>query len=53
MDFRYDIADVWATTENHNKKRIFIQLVLREELKSEAVLYLESKKITDELVYPE
>lgn len=53
MDFRYDVADIWASFENKNKKRVFIKLILREDLKADAVKFLASQNITDDVVYPE
>ena len=52
MDFRYDLADVWTSYENKNKKRVFIKLILREDLKSGAVKHLESQGVTEDSVYP-
>jgi hypothetical protein len=53
MDFRYDLADVWASYENQNDKRVFIKLILSDDLKISAVKYLESNGVTEDLVYPE
>lgn len=53
MDYRYDVADVWAGFENHNKKRVFIKLILKEDLKGEASKYLDKREITESYVYPE
>ena len=53
MDFRYDLPDVWASYENKNKKRVFIKLILSENLKDHAAKYLESKCVTEDSVYPE
>lgn len=53
MDFRYDVADLWANFEDKNKKRVFIKLILNEDLKADAAKYLELKNITDDAVYPE
>ena len=53
MDFRYDLADVWASYEEKNEKRVFIKLILRENLKRGAVKYLESQNVTENSVYPE
>lgn len=53
MDFRHDLADVWAPHENENKKRVFIKLILSEDLKNSAVKYLESQGVTEDFVYPE
>jgi len=53
MDYRYDVAEVWAGFENHNKKQVFIKLILNEDLKGEAAMYLEKREITESYVYPE
>jgi hypothetical protein len=53
MDFRYDVAEIWASYENHNNKRVFIKLILNEALKAVAAKYLKSKNITEDVVYPE
>ena len=53
MDFRYDLADIWARYENKNKKRVFIKLILNEDLKDSAVKYLESQGVKEDSVYPE
>ena len=52
MDFRYDLADVWANYEEQNQKKVFIKLVLNEDLKKEAAKYLESNKVSETFVYP-
>ena len=53
MDFRYDLADIWARYENENKKRVFIKLILNEDLKNSAAKYLESQGVKEDSVYPE
>jgi hypothetical protein len=53
MDFRYDLADIWANNEVHMNTRIFKKLVLREDQKVDAAKYLDSKGITENVVYPE
>jgi hypothetical protein len=53
MDFRYDLADLWAPYENENKKKVFIKLILNENLKNSASEYLKKKGVTEDLVYPE
>ncbi|MFH1351462.1 MAG: hypothetical protein ABII26_11095 [Pseudomonadota bacterium] len=53
MDYRYDVADVWSSYEEQNKKRVFIKLILNEGLKTKAAKYLESIKVTENVVYPE
>lgn len=53
MDFRYDLADIWANYEYHHKKKVFIKLILPEDMKGKAAQYLESINVVDESVYPE
>ncbi len=53
MDFRYDLADIWANYEDQHKKNVFIKLILPEDLKGKAAQYLESKNVVEESVYPE
>lgn len=52
MDFRYDLADVWASYENQNDKRVFIRLILSDDLKINAAKYLETKGVNEDFVYP-
>ena len=53
MDYRYDVADVWSGFENEMNKRVFIKLILNENLKQYASKYLDSKNVTEDFVYPE
>lgn len=53
MDFRYDLADIWAPYEGEEQKRVFIKLIIDENLKNEAAKYLESKDVVERFVYPE
>ena len=53
MDFRYDLADLWTIYERQNKRRVFVKFILHESLKADVVQYLEAKKITESVVYPE
>ncbi len=53
MDFRYDVAEVWAAYENEKNKKVFIKLILNKDLKDIAANYLESRGITEQFVYPE
>jgi len=53
MDYRYDLADVWSGYEERNNKRVFVKLILAESLKHDAANYLESIKVTEDVVYPE
>ena len=53
MDFRYDVADVWANMEPQRKKRIFVKLIIHEGIKEALAQYLESKGVSEDNVYPE
>ena len=53
MDFRYDVADIWAGYEKQYSKRVFIKLTLNENLKESAAKYLDTEGVTDDHVYPE
>jgi hypothetical protein len=53
MNYKCDLADVWKGYEDDNKKRAFIKLILRGDLKNDAANYFESQRITENLVYPE
>jgi hypothetical protein len=53
MDYRYDLADLWAAYENKKKKRLFITIIMTENLKSDSARYLEKNGLVEELVYPE
>lgn len=52
MDFRYDLADVWANHELQANQSVFIKLRVQTHLKSGLAEYLESQAITEEHVYP-
>jgi len=52
MDFRYDLADVWADYEMRNDEKVFVKLHITQTLKKKLANYLESKGITEEFVYP-
>jgi len=52
MDFRYDLADVWASYELQGNEKVFVKLHILQSLKHELAKYLESKGITEEYVYP-
>lgn len=53
MDFRYDVAEMWAGYERQNNKRVFIKLILSENLKPDVAKYLQSKNVSEDVVYPE
>jgi hypothetical protein len=52
MDFRYDLADIWATYEN-NKRKVFVKIIINENIKRRIADYLESNNISEDKVYPE
>lgn len=52
MDFRYDLADVWASYELQGNEKVFFKIHVLESLKHDLAKYLESKGITEEHVYP-
>ncbi len=54
MDFRYDLADVWATYDNtNNGNKSFIKVHILEDIKKELSKYLEQKGITENYVFPD
>lgn len=53
MDFRYDLADIWFSYEEKMKKRVFITVIITENIKNEVANYLHSKGVTEDKVYPE
>jgi hypothetical protein len=53
MNFRYDLADVWCSIEDHGGPSVFRKLILTESLLQDAVQYLESHGIMEEYVYPD
>jgi hypothetical protein len=52
MDFRYDLADIWANYEMNNGNKVFLKLQIKESIKQDLAKHLESKGITVEHVYP-
>lgn len=53
MDYRYDLADLWAARENKQKKRLFITVIIMDKLKKDSALFLEKNGLSEALVYPE
>ena len=53
MDFRYDLADIWFSYEEKMNKRVFVTLIITENLKKKGANYLDSRGITEDKVYPE
>lgn len=52
MDYRYDLADIWAAHENEQKKRLFITVIITENLKKDSARFLEKNGFSETLVYP-
>lgn len=52
MDFRYDLADVWASYESQGNERVFVKLHIQQHLKPGLAKHLDSKSITEDYVYP-
>lgn len=52
MDFRYDLADVWASYEPQTNQSAFVKLRILQRHKPGLAEYLESRRITEEHVYP-
>lgn len=52
MDFRYDLADVWASYESHGNHKTFVKMRILRHLKQGLTRHLESQNITEDLVYP-
>ncbi len=52
MDYRYDLATIWANHETESGEKVFVRLILKDNLKIEAAKYLETKGITEEFIYP-
>lgn len=43
MSYQCDIADVWATYEERSTKKVFLKLILKEELKTAAANYVKRR----------
>lgn len=52
MDFRYDLADVWASYESQANERVFVKIRILQHLKRGVAEYFESQHITEDHVYP-
>ena len=53
MDYRWDLADVWAGTENASSSIIFKKIILTETVLADCVAYLRQHGIDEDSVYPE
>lgn len=52
MDFRYDLAEVWASYELQGNEQVFIKIRILQNLKPGIAKYLESRDVTEDHVYP-
>lgn len=52
MDFRYDLADVWACYDRKQKNNTFIKIHIKETIKHDLAKYLHSKKVSEQHVFP-
>ena len=53
MDFRYDLADVWASYELQGNEKVFVKLRIQQHIKSALARYLDSQSVTEGHVYPQ
>jgi len=51
MDFRYDLAAIWADYENRQEKKVYVKLILPGEAKLEALNYLKARNIDENYVF--
>lgn len=52
MDFRYDLAEVWASYDKEKNETAFIKIHIKDAIKHELAKHLESKGVSEEHVYP-
>ncbi len=52
MDFRYDLADVWANYDKERDEKTFFKIHILEAIKYELADHLESRGVSEEHVYP-
>jgi len=53
MDYRYDLAELWAAHERQEKKQLFVAVIMTENLKADCARYLDKNGVTEGVVYPE
>jgi hypothetical protein len=53
MDYRWDLADIWAGIENASSSIIFKKIILTEIMLGDCVAYLRQQGIDEGNVYPE
>jgi hypothetical protein len=52
MDFRYDLADIWANSDKIGNNMTFIKIHILKEIKKELAKHLEQNRITEDYVFP-
>lgn len=52
MDFRYDLADVWASYDKEKNNKTFIKIHIQDTIKHDLANHLESKGVSEEHVFP-
>ena len=53
MDYRHDLATIWANYELETQKKVFLKVIIKEDIKPEITQYLESNGISEDIVYPD
>ena len=53
MDFRYDLADVWASIEQQRTRRVFVKLILTRDVLRGVAEHLEESGVDGSYVYPD
>lgn len=53
MDYRYDLADIWASIENASSSIIFKKIILTDVILEECVTHLAQQEIDEETVCPD
>jgi len=51
LDFRYNLAEIWAAYEEQHNQQVFVSLLLTENTKKGVANYLETSGITEEIAY--
>ncbi|MBW2738263.1 MAG: FRG domain-containing protein [Deltaproteobacteria bacterium] len=52
MDFRYDLADVWACYDKKQDNNTFVKIHIKDTIKHDIAKYLKSKDVSEKHVFP-
>lgn len=52
MDFRYDLADVWACYEKKRANNTFVKIHIKDTIKHEIAKFLKSRDVSENHVFP-